>query len=392
MDLIIVVAWANVTDALFGSEEGTLYSLFIFWLNMNLILCAWVMYVQYKVRFIHTCLLFVQILGLAGMAIHVGDPEFATEFSASKIVQKVPLIAMFGGAAFASQRVRALMGFRACLLVVSTTLCAAVVYNQPEEFIPFVLGAWSMVVAVELPAALYVHFGTRLGLVPKRQLVPINIDHLVDRQNAFIMIALGESVLSAMIKYGSLPSSARSATFDVSMSLVLLMAFSIGLVYYNVQLPREMSAYRQSHFRGFIVYFATCDLVTCILLVSVGVKHSMHAIIGSVGHGGELSAGETWMLHGSLAAVLLLTLVLRAGHYWGTQPRPSDGAAARRVEYFWWALFAAWPVVPLIVAGIAVSRGDISAMWNLGLAAGVCVGLAVADTCFTSWLSVHDAE
>ena len=101
--------------------------------------------------------------------------------------------------------------------------------------------------------------------------------------------------------------------------LVLLMAFSIGLMYYNVQPPREMSAYRRSHARGFLVYFATCALTCGILLVSVGVKHCMHSTIAA---GGELSTGHAWLLHGSLVLVLHSIFRLRFGHYfnWSYSP------------------------------------------------------------------------
>lgn len=160
--------------------------------------------------------------------------------------------------------------------------------------------------------------------------------------------------------------------------LVLLMAFSIGLMYYNVQPPREMSAYRRSHARGFLVYFATCALTCGILLVSVGVKHCMHSTIAA---GGELSAGHAWLLHGSLALVLHLIFWLRFGHYFGVEPRRRDAVAVKGVKCLWWAVVGVWPAVPLIAAGVSVSRGGISALGNLGLAAGVCGGVSRARNC-----------
>lgn len=111
------------------------------------------------------------------------------------------------------------------------------------------------------------------------------------------MIMLGESLLSCMIKFGSLSAEARTThEFYSCMSLVLLIAFSVGLLYFNLQPPRHENAMRRSFGHAMLVYLATSTLAPCILLMSVGVKHAMHAAI--TGNGG-ISSENTWMLHGS---------------------------------------------------------------------------------------------
>lgn len=383
VDLILVVAWTNVTDGLFESEWRTWQGLFYFWLTMNVVQSGWLMYMHYQSRFIdesfvHTIQLFVFILGLAGIAVHIGDPEFSTELSQSMVVQKVPLISMYAATAVLLKKARASLSIYAGILILSTLLSAAVAITGPKEYTPFAVGAWTVVVLIEATAPL-----STVLLLDRSKIVPINIDHMVDRTNAFIMIVLGESLLSSMIKYGSIPGEARTGTFYACMSGVLLMAFSIGLLYYNVQPPRSASAFRRSHVRGFLVYFVTMFLSTAILLLSVGVKLCMHAITHNEA---GIAPGDAWKMFGGLALVMHLIGWLRVGHYWGVQPAPSDSPFEKKVMYWWWGVFAAWPLVPMCIAAVAVGQEYLDPASMMGLASTVCLGLVLAETTFTTVL------
>lgn len=381
VDLILVVAWTHVTDGLYESEIGTAKALLYFWLTMNVVQSGWLSYMHYQTRFIdesflHTIQLFFFILGLAGIAVHIGDPEFATELSVAMVVQKVPLIVMYSASAVLVRQARAALSFSTGILVISTVLCAAVAATEPEEYTPFAIAAWTIVVVLETTAPL-----TTTLCLGRSKRIPINIDHVVDRTNAFIMITLGESLISSILSIGSVPSEARTGVFYACLSCVLLMAFSIGLLYYNVQPPRSASAYRRSEFRGFVVYFVTHFLSTCILLVSVGVKHCMHAIT----HDEEgVDKGDAWMLFGGLALVMHLIFWLRIAHYGGIEPRPSDTPFIKRVKYLWWSVFGTWALVPLCMGGIAVSAEKLDPASLMGMAAGVCLGLVLAETAFTT--------
>lgn len=395
VDLILVVAWTNVTDALYDSEHGIVRSLFLFWLSVNLVQAAWLKYMEYQTRFIdesfvHTLQLFVFILGLAGMAIHVGDPEAATEFTVSMLMQKIPVIGMCASTAFFSKRARQHMTCKACILAVSASICAVVVYMQPRAYKPFVLCAWTLVIALEVPSTMYIRL-LIVGVVGshRAKMVPINIDHVVDRTNAFIMITLGESLLSSMLKYGSLPAEARTSKLYACMAFVLVISFSIGLLYYNIQPPRHESAFRRSAVRGLLVYYTTFTLAPAILLVSVGVKYCMHAAVAAEG---QVTSAETWMLYVSIALVLHLIFWLRVGHYWGVEPQQSDPSVVKKVKYLWWAVFAAWPIVPLCIAAVAVKHIFVDPAWNLGVAAGAVVGLVLAETSLTTLLVSMESE
>lgn len=386
VDLVLVVAWSNITDALYESELGIISSLFMFWLTVNLVQCAWLLYSQYQSKFIdesfvHTIQLFVYILGLAGIAAHIGAPELATELSVSLVLQKIPLIVMYSVTAFHSKRARPHMGYVACLQTASALICAVVAFTQPREYTPFVVSAWTLVVVLELPCDL-IYYTVLQG----RFMVPFNIDHVVERQNEFIMIALGESILSAMLKYGDLPAKDRTPQFYICMALALLLAFSIGLLFYNVQPSRHANAYRRSFVRAVLVYFATCSLAPCILLISVGVKHAMNVTVTA---DGMISSAHTWMIYGNVALVLHVIFWIRLGHFWGIEPKESDPAVVKKLAYQWWTVFAVWPVVPICIAAVATTR--ISALWNMGLAAAVCGALVVIETCFTTWLAATDA-
>ena len=84
-----------------------------------------------------------------------------------------------------------------------------------------------------------------------RGLVPINIDHYIDREGAFVMVVLGESVLSEAINYRSLPPEARGDHGYIIGSLLgFLTTFSLALLYFHVQPERHESGYRTSRARG----------------------------------------------------------------------------------------------------------------------------------------------
>lgn len=390
IDLILVVAWSNVTDTLYESEAGSVRSLFLFYVTMNLVQAAWLQYMEYQTRFIdetflHTVQLFLYILGLAGMAIHIGDAQVATEFTVSMLMQKIPVIGFCLSTGFLLKGTRQHMFCKAGLLTVSAAVCAAVVYVQPREYTPFVMVAWSLVVAIELPSTWYIQL-----MIPQRHMIPINIDHVVDRTNAFIMITLGESILSAMIKYGALTEDEKTraefriSTYYLCMAFVLVLAYSIGLLYYNIQPPRHESAFRRSAARALLCFITTCALAPAILLVSVGVKFCIHAIVNPEG---EVLRVHTWMLYGGVALVLHLIFWLRVGHYGGVEPRQSDPLVMKKVKYWWWAVFAVWPVLPLCVACVIVGNEHVlSPAWNLGVTAGVVMGLVLVETAFTTVL------
>jgi low temperature requirement protein LtrA len=385
VDLTLVVAWSGATDALYESD-GSLQALLYFFLAVNTIQCGWLLQMLYSTRFDHaeeslaySAELFLFILGLAGMAIHVDEAECVKQFTACMLLQRLSLLFMYGSATKALKRRQQHMGIITAILAVAVALCTAVVLTQPEAFTPFVTVAWFLIIALEMPADIYAN-----KIVPKADFIPVNIDHLVERQGAFIMICLGESLLSAMINYGSLPEAARNMEFYLTLSIVLLLSFSIGHLHYGIAPSREASAYRNEQWRGYTVYFATCALATSILLIGVGVKHCMHAVVYN---SGVMSPENTWLLCTNVSLTLLLILILRVGHYWGKQPTPVDSPKGRRIKYVWWATVAAWPVVPLVIAAANVRQPEVSALWTLGLCAGACALMVVVETVCTNLLA-----
>lgn len=384
VDLILVVACSNSTDALYESN-GSLESIFYFLLTVNLIQSGWLMHMNYGVRFEHeeeslaySAENFVFMLGLAGMAIHVEENEFISPFIVCILLQRIGLLLMYGGAAAALDRGAQHMRFLTATIAVSMAICIGLLLSDATEFTPLVMIGWTAILAIELPSDAW---GRQF--VPAQDLVPINIDHFVDRLGALIMICLGESLLSAMVTYGAVPEEQRTATFYISLALVLLLAFTIALIHYNIRPSREFSALRGPVWRGYTVYFSTAALATSILLIGVGIKYSMFAIVYDAG---AMSAGKTWLLCGSVSATLLLITLKRAGHYWGKQPSPEDSEIVRNIKWAWWSVLLAWPLIPLVVAAVTV-RPETDALWTLGFTSGSCLGLVLVETAFTNWIA-----
>jgi len=253
-------------------------------------------------------------------------------------------------------------------------------------------------------------------LLPHHSLLPINIDHMTDRMGCFIMVVLGESVVSEAISYQTLPREARTAGRYYGGALLgFLLTFSLALVYFHLQPPREQHAFRISRVRGLLLSRGQQGLSLSLLGVGVGIKFAMAAVVGESidgsshrtrGGEGEGEAGgegwgegevegeasgrtngngmdtgvgfralnaaeygsssdflmpplRVWVLMISLSCTLACLFVMRMAHFGFIEPRANDMPAVYRLKMVWWCLVATTWIPPLVAAAL-LTRGRLT--------------------------------
>mmetsp|Transcript_24254 Transcript_24254/g.33938 ORF Transcript_24254/g.33938 Transcript_24254/m.33938 type:complete len:473 (+) Transcript_24254:82-1500(+) len=386
VDLIMVVAFSRMSE--FLAEDYTAGNVLLFLIFFNLFQSSWNLYASYCTRFfdisfLHTLYLIVFLLGMAGMTIHVGVPDLSFNFTIAMIVQRFSLFIMYFLAACQNRRAKPHALLISYLLICSLILFTVAAFYTKQKAVLYVL--WGFVSVIEMLYDLISFL-----CLPREKLLPLNIDHYTDRRNAFILAVLGEAVLSAVQDYGSQRQREfdRNANFYLSMSMSLLLSFSIALLYYHVQpATRDQNAMRQSVFRGFFLYITTCCLAPALLLVGVSIKFITKA---TVNHH-TLEEREVILLFSSLGVSLFLIFLVRISHYWGNQPVPDDEAAVKTVKWLWWLLVAIWPLVVISFLGLWDVE-NAHPLSSISVATVLCFGLAVIETCITHWLASREHQ
>eukprot|EP00466_Bigelowiella_natans_P002814 jgi/Bigna1/130468/aug1.11_g5176 len=332
VDLIMVIAFSRIADFLADEYSPDKISLFI--LFFTLFQSSWTLYMVYCTRlydnsFVHTIYLIVFLLGMAGMAIHVGNADLSINFTVAMIVQRTSLCVMYFLTACQNRRAKShAMIITYVMLCSLVLLLVATVYTANTTILHIL---WALVVVVEMPFDIYAY-----AALPRSKLLPLNIDHVTDRQNGFILAVLGESVVSALQDYSGQHDFDRNAMFYLAMMLALLLSFSIALLFYNVQpTTRDQHAFRQSVGRGFFHYFVIICLGPSLLMAGVAIMFVTRATV----YHHEMKLAEVTLLFASVGVSLILIFLVRVSHYAGHHPSPDDPEDVKRVKWAWWAVF-----------------------------------------------------
>lgn len=412
VDLLLVAACTNIADGF--KENATAVGLGRFLLQIFTFQTAWYGYVAHTSRFkdtslAHSALLLLYLGGTSSMVIYssgFGAVELRG-YTVGMLVQRGALAIMYLNVAFHIARARY---FAACIVFqlgiqITFLLVASAMHLESEgtddktgshgDGSGTVLWLWAATVIAERMS--FPVLSCFLG----RSLVPINIDHFADREGAFVMVVLGESVISEAISYRQLSDSSKSGYEYIIGALIgFVMTFSLALMYFHVQPERKQHAYRISRARGLSMIQTHMLLTAALLALGTGTKLAMAAVSGnSEGGGGDdaehhsasqMSYTQVWVLHGSLACVLVLLMVVRLLHYGGIEPKSTDCDGVWRLKMWWWGVLGVWWVLPLVAGGCLVaadSGGDgVPPLQSLRICSGLTVAVMLIETSLTHCL------
>ena len=326
LDLVLVAACAVVADAL--HEHRTPARLWAFLVQFLLFQTSWHFLTHFSTRFsdeslAKTYVTLVYIVSLAAMAVHADALAALRGFLVAMVVQRLALLCLYGAVVHRCARGRTFARFVSGVLCLSVGLCAAAYAGLREP--ASVLAALTLVALVEL---LWVPVVARW---PQADRAAINVEHQTGRDGCVVLVVLGESVVSAVIGYSALDRGRATAAYYACMAFAFLFTFSLAMVYFYAQPPREEHAYRQSSLRGVSLLYVHHVLWTALLLVSVGTKGAMAAAV----RGRRLPHSDLWLLYGATAAALVALFALRCTHYSGNIPRASDSPCHKRASYVW---------------------------------------------------------
>uniref|UniRef100_A0A0G4FYW1 Uncharacterized protein n=1 Tax=Chromera velia CCMP2878 TaxID=1169474 RepID=A0A0G4FYW1_9ALVE len=390
-DLLLVVASSNIADLF--KEDPDWRGLGRFVLQNLIFQGAWMHYTHHSSRFrdhslFQSGLLFVYLTGMAAMVVHssgFSSGEMAG-FTAGDIIQKTALVFMFVNVAahIPRARVHATVSFFFMVVMIGNlafALRAAVTMAWGGSLTLWLWGGTLFVDRVVVPI---------LGspLLAGRRLVPINIDHIQDREGCYMMVVLGESVVSAALRYRSLPENSVTGRYYAASLLSFLGTYGLALIYFHIKPSRELHAYRRSRWASFFYLQISQILLMGILGVGVGVKLAMAVVTGQEGeHTTQMAPSHVWIYYGMLSLIFLALLCIRLLHFGGREPKPSDPPPVHRLKLIWWALIASWWLPPLVAAGVLTGKGEGRPLVVLGFGTTYVLVVVTFETIITHFIS-----
>ncbi|EQC36287.1 hypothetical protein SDRG_06392 [Saprolegnia diclina VS20] len=378
LDLVLVAACANVAEKL--KDEFTLNGFISFTLMTSLYVTSWHWYAHFHGRFsesslAHYAMLFILLGGLGTMVL-ASEPGW--HFSIGLLFVRIALLAM-NAAVYrvlpaSRDRLRVDMTILACscavlLLAIARPMCSSNAY---------------MVVLVLEIVVLYVS-RMRHWCVAPGDGIPVNVEHMNDREGSLVLVALGEAVVSAVINSRHV-SSPLPNRFYVMMLLSMLVNFALALFYFAVKPPRTMHAVHQSVRRASLFTLLHVLLLPTILALGVSMKFIAEAVLRNE----KLDVAVVWLLFGAMALCMVWIFLLRGLHYWGAQPATTDRPNVKRIIRGWWALMVGWPLLPLAsgqVLMVMAPRG-VDPLIALGAAAACVLFWIFSETAIMNYLAV----
>mmetsp|Transcript_3972 Transcript_3972/g.5786 ORF Transcript_3972/g.5786 Transcript_3972/m.5786 type:complete len:456 (-) Transcript_3972:2448-3815(-) len=380
VDLLIVAAATNVADTLKEdlSWSGllqfvTIFSLFFSGLNF---------YTTYTTRFldtsmVHSLCLFGYLYGTATMIVNASGFDYAYSFASGMLMQRVSVIMMFGTVYTTLPSTRMFCLVISGIVSTSVLILSIVLYLDDPELLNRALmvlavteNAWSLVTVF-------------LNCLPAKALVPLNIDHQADRSGCLVMVILGESVVSCTINFHSLTEEERTHAYYQAMGLSLLVSYLLGMLYFTAKPPRVMHAIRRARYTGVLFVISHCVLANALLLMGVGTKFIMDAVLSEKDVSRPIiSIEKVWLFFGSLTTSLVSVMFIRALHFWGRHPSPLDPPQIRRIKYVWWAVNFILTFVPLVVCYVCSVRypGGVSAFSILYVSLVCLISFEILET------------
>jgi len=345
LDLIYVAACSNVAENL--KEDVSSEGLFEFIVIFLFFTSGWHMYTFFNTRFNdssieHHGYLVLFILASAAMAVSAHQ---GVAFTVAAISQRLVLFIVYGTVYLHLPETRSCIWLE---LVVLLSSCCCLLLSLCSERYRLV----AYIAALFFEIAFYIEASVQ-GWMMNGNYVPMNIDHFSERESCFMMVVLGESIVSCVIGVDQI-SPHLSAEFYGSMALSILLAFLLGMFYYNVLPPRELHAIRRSARAGTTYVLLHHILFVSLLSMGVGIKFVTDAVKTE----NDLTTTEVSLLLGSMSVSMAAMLGIRLLHFYGRQPRLTDPDNVKRIKYIWWIVNGISPTVPLVailVPGIFVA-------------------------------------
>ena len=267
VDLVLVAAVGNLSAALRAggatSSAGRVELAACFVLLQG----GWRAYAEYATRYAHSDLAHAGLLFtfMVGTAVSAGS-EGLLPFAAGVAIQRAALVAMNAVAAWWLPRARA----HAAVFVASNgaVCCIAAAACALPTARP------GLIIAAAVFDVVYLYLfvaSVELGALGRASVVPVNIEHLADREGCFVMVVLGESVVSSIQEYRKkrTPGSGEGDRSYVWVTAVCLaLPFALALVYFGVAASRKVHALRRSMLTG--CAFLTSHTVLCAALLVAG--------------------------------------------------------------------------------------------------------------------------
>ena len=282
-DLVFVVIVAELAHTLEGDISwrgvGGFAALFVpvWW--------AWVGTTFYSDRFdtddlVHRLAIGAQMVAAGSMAINIHDGlgETAVGFALSYAAMRGILVLLYLGARVFVPEARALTTHYAIGFALAAAVWGISAFVPPP--VRFVL--WGL--------GLLVDFGTPLSAVRLQMRTPIDASHIPERFGLFVIIVLGEAVVSVV--QGSAEVAWRLASAGTA-ALGFAIALSLWWIYFD---NLNETAVRRLRVAGQIWLYAHLPLVLSVVAAGVDVERLILAAPGA-----GLAAADRWLLCGAVA-------------------------------------------------------------------------------------------
>ncbi|EQC36289.1 hypothetical protein SDRG_06394 [Saprolegnia diclina VS20] len=365
LDLIMVAACSNVAEGL--KEDVSVHGLLLLGAMSLVYVSVWHMYTLFNARYSETSLLhylFLYVL-LVGLGTMVLSSTPSPTFTVGLIVLRSSIVLMKLSVYGCLPRARSKLRVDIVLQLLSIALLLASLYLPPSFTLPAYFLGFVLEWVMQFASAIWLSFRTVH--------VPLNIDHMNEREGCLVMVTLGESVVSAVINSRDLELTPR---FYVAMQLSLFVILSLAIYYFSLQPPRELHALRRSYVTGFVFTYVHFALVPTLLVVGVGTKLVSAAVLANA----LLAPTSVWLFFGAISAAMALMLVLRVLHFGGRQPEATDPPCVKRIKYAWWGIFVAWPFLLLVCAYVLTWQGPVDPITALSVAVACVVVWLVSET------------
>ncbi|KAG9415407.1 hypothetical protein AC1031_008851 [Aphanomyces cochlioides] len=183
-------------------------------------------------------------------------------------------------------------------------------------------------------------------LDPDHPHIPMNIEHTSERYGCFVMVVLGEGIVSATINTTTEDKASFTPRYYAVMLLSFLVNFSMAMYYFAMRPPRKYHAMR----RGILGLVSIVVLHICLLPSLLAMSVSTKLIAEAVLENEPLDSPRVWTLFGAISFSLAFMFGIRLAHFVGVQPHPSDPLEIKQIKYHWWVLIAMSPLLPLLCA------------------------------------------
>ena len=376
VDLLLVAAASSLADTLRGNlslsgviEFGCLYMV---------VIGGWILYTHhYTSRFndaslTHSLLLFLFLVGMAVTVVNASY-EHVQYFGMGLLTQRIAFLIMLHG-------VYATMYERCGVMV--RTMAEYILINMVlyGVLVAFPSAAWCI---MPILALLELLGELTLTALPRSAVVPINIEHSKDRLGVSCLVMIGETIISITMEYrehmeaGGLSDRVETPYYTL-LALAFLLVFMFTLLYFNMQPPPALHAFRRSLPSGWSVLVLHKLMGLSLLAVGVAIKVAVSTVVEEE----ELTPFASRLLGIAVGTSLLNLFAMRLCHF-GFRRNAKVSTFAYRVMCFWWLSFGVFSVLPFFYMGIL---DPVQAFLWQSLSMAV---LCVLETCFTHILETQ---